>query len=308
MTISDRDKKIVMIIVPVLLLLGYWFLVLSPQRQDASKVANELAKQEKRRDQAQQRLQSLNGAKSSFAQDYAELVKLGKAVPTTVDMPSLIVQLDSAARGTDIEFTKIAAGQPTQSAAQPQQQSSGGGQAQSGPGKAAQSAKNGVNNANASTQNGAQAAQQSGAQPGDTQTSQSSGKGLPVGGGQAGGGGGDAAAGCAAGLDCVPLEFEFKGGFFELSDFFHRLKRFVKAANERLVVRGRLLTIDALKFASDADSFPSLKAEVKATVYLSPAEEGATAGATPDGPSQSTPAGSQQSPPASPTPTATATP
>jgi Tfp pilus assembly protein PilO len=307
MSVSDRDKKIVMAIVPIVLLLGYWFLVLAPQRNEASKAANDLAKQEKRRDQAQQKLQSLNQAKSSFADDYAQLVKLGKAVPTTVDMPSLIVQLDSAARGTDIEFTKIAAGQPIESAAPPQQQGSGG-QAQSGPGKTAQSAKNGVNNANSSTQAGEQAAQKSGAAAGDAKTSTSSGRGLPVGGGQAGGGGGDAAAGCAAGLDCVPLEFEFKGGFFDLAGFFHRLKRFVKAANERLVVRGRLLTIDSLKFSSDADSFPALKAEVKATVYLSPNEEGATAGATPDGPSQTTPAGSGQSPPASPTPAATATP
>jgi hypothetical protein len=307
MTLSDRDRKIVMIVVPVVLLLGYWFLVLTPQRNDASKAAGELAKQEKRRDAAQQRVQSLDQAKSSFGKDYAELVKLGKAIPTTVDMPSLIVQLDSAARGTDIEFTKIAAGQASQSAAQPQQQGSGG-KAQSGAGQAAQGAQNGVNNANSSTQAGDQAAKKSGAEASDAKTSESSGGGLPVGGGQAGGSSDDSAGGCAAGLECVPLDFEFKGGFFELSDFFHRLKRFVKAANDRLVVGGRLLTIDAVKFASDADSFPALKTEVKATVYLSPAEEGATAGATPQGPGQTTPAGSQQSPPASPAPTATATP
>jgi hypothetical protein len=307
MSLSARDKKILMVIVPVLLLFGYWFLVLSPQRKEASKAANELAKQEKRRDKAQQRLDSLTQAKSSFADDYAQLVKLGKAVPTTVDMPSLIVQLDSAARGTGIQFTKIAAGQPSQSAPQSGQQSSGG-QASSGPGKAAQNAQNGANDANASTQSREQAAQKSGAQPGDTQTSKSSGGGLPVGGGQAGGSGGDAAAGCPAGLECVPLEFEFKGGFFDLADFFHRLKRFVKTANERLEVRGRLLTIDALKYASDQDGFPALRAEVKATLYLSPKAEGATAGATPEGPPNTTPAGSGQSAPAAPTPTATATP
>jgi Pilus assembly protein, PilO len=308
MSLSDRDRKILMAIVPVLILVGYWVLVLSPQRKEASKAATELSKQEERRDKAQRHLDSLNQAKSSFADDYAQLVKLGKAVPTTVDMPSLIVQLDSAARGTDIEFTKIAAGQPSQSAPQGGQQSSGG-QASSGPGKAAENAQNGVNNANASQQGREQAAQKSGAQPGDAQTSQSSGSGVPVGGGQAGGSGGDAAAaGCPAGLECVPLEFEFKGGFFDLADFFHRLKRFVKSANERLEVRGRLLTIDALKYASDQDSFPALKAEVKATLYLSPKEEGATAGATPEGPQNTTPAGSGKPAPAAPTPTATATP
>jgi hypothetical protein len=306
MNLTPRDRKILIAVVPIVLLVGYWFLLLSPQRKEASKAANELSKQEQRRGKAQADLRALEAARSSFASDYATLVKLGKAVPTSVHMPSLIVQLESAARGTNIEFTKIAAGDSGEGgAAQPQQSQ---GSAQSAPGKAAQNAQGAAQNANQATTDRGQAAQQSGVDSKDAQTSQSTKQGgLPVGGGQAAGGTGGATAGCAAGLECVPLEFEFKGDFFDLAAFFHRLKRFVAMADDKLVVRGRLMTIDALKFASDDNSFPALKAEVKATVYLSPKAEGTTGGATAGGPSKTVPAGTRGQP-STPTPTATATP
>ena len=94
----------------------------------------------------------------------------------------------------------------------------------------------------------------------------------------------------------MPLEFSFSGSFFHLANFFHRLKRFVHVANGRLQVRGRLMTVDSFTFKS-GDSFPGLTADVKATVYLVPKQEGVTAGATPTGPASST------STPTSPTPT-----
>ena len=315
MSFSDRDKKILMFVVPLVLLVGYWFMLLGPQRKEAQQVADKLAKQEQRRDKAEAKVRQLTAAKADFSGQYGRLIKVGKAVPTQVDVPSLIVQLESAARGTDIDFTKIAAGNRDAagaSTASTSSSSSSGGQAASGPGQAAQTAKGAKSNAESANAGRESAANKTGVSSQDTQTSTSSKSGgLPVGGG-ATGAGGAAAAGCAAGLECVPLDFEFSGGFFDLADFFHRMKRFVKVANERLEVRGRLMTIDGLKFSSDEELFPALTAEVKATVYLSPKTEGATAGASPQGPSQTTPAsssgGSTASSTSTPTPTATATP
>jgi len=112
--------------------------------------------------------------------------------------------------------------------------------------------------------------------------------GLGVGGSSGSGqaGGQTAAGACAPGLVCVPLEFEFTGRFLRLADFFHRLKRFVRVAGNRIDVKGRLLTIDTVKLTSDVAAFPGIKAEVSATVYLAPPQQGATAGATPSGPAQ----------------------
>jgi hypothetical protein len=117
-----------------------------------------------------------------------------------------------------------------------------------------------------------------------------------------------------SGLDSVPLDFEFRGSFFDLADFFHRMKRFVRVANDQLVVRGRLLTIDSFSFARPDAKATGLKAEVTATIYLTPPDQGTTAGATPAGPAAASPSDASSTPPSStsstptPTPTATATP
>jgi hypothetical protein len=92
----------------------------------------------------------------------------------------------------------------------------------------------------------------------------------------------------------MPLELTFEGNFYNLADFFHRLKRFVRVFNSQVVVRGRLMTVESLKYSSDPEIFPKLKAELTATVYLSPATQGTTAGATPQGPPSSTPASTSQ--------------
>jgi Pilus assembly protein, PilO len=314
MNMTGRDRKILIAIVPLLVIGAYWFLLLSPKREEASKAAKELTKQETRRDKAEAAANALAAAKTNFASDYAQLVKLGKAVPTKVDMPTVIVQLESAAKGTGITFSKIATGDREQggsSSAQPpaapgkgggsQPAAAGGQAAQSGPGKTAETAGNSVNNAN-------NAAEKSGVASSDTQPSKSAKSGgLPVGGGAAGAGAGAAGGSGVAGLDSVPLDLEFRGSFFRLADFFHRMKRFVRVANERIRVSGRLLTVESLSFKSDPENFPRLKAELKATVYLSPQAQGGTAGATPQGPAGSTPASAPGAQPASP-PTATATP
>jgi hypothetical protein len=329
MSLSDRDKKIVVFLIPLLAVLGYWFLLLSPKREEAAKADRQLSKQEQRRDRAQQRLSELSAAKTSFASDYAEMARLGKAIPDSVDMPSLIVQLDAAARGTGIHFKKIATAEDSGGAASTpapapapapgtgngsQPAAAGGAPAQSGPGKAAEAAGNATNTANSASSNAESAAQQSGVSASDTQTSTSSRQGgLPVGGGATTPSGSTgSAAPVPAGLQAVKLDLEFDGTFFRLSSFFHRVKRFVQVANDRITVHGRLITIDGLKFSSDSELFPALKAEMTATVYLSPKAEGVTGGATPQGPAQATPAstssGGGTSPSPATTPTATATP
>jgi Tfp pilus assembly protein PilO len=296
-TLTDRDRKVLVFLVPVLVLMAYWFLLLAPQREEASRAAEEVAAQQDRRDTAQAKLDAAENAKQDFSADYTQIVRLGKAIPATVDMPSLIVQLDSAAEGTDITFTKIKTGERVDSAtavpsappggaapgttppADPATPAAAGGeQAQSAPGGAVEAANN-----TAQTGNDQAAAA-------DSQTSTSSGSGMPVGGGSAVPGPAGAAPAAPAGLETVPLELEFTGNFFNLADFFHDVKRFVDVANADVVVSGRLLTIEGVRWTSDPEIFPKIRAEMKATIYLSPKAQGATAGATPAGPSTTTPA------------------
>jgi hypothetical protein len=317
MTMSSRDKKIAFIVAPVVVLLAYWFLLLTPQREEASTAAADKTTQEQRRDAAQQRIDALTAAKSTFASDYAEMVRLGKAVPAKVDMPSLLVQLESAAAGTDIDFQSIVA-EPRQAAtvAAPATDTpgsgdgsepvdAGGAPAQSAPGAAGEAAGNTVAGANAASSS----AEQSGLSASDTQTSAPAREGsLPIGGGTAVQSVDATGATGPAGLDTVPLTFEFTGDFFDLASFFHRLKRYVESDRNQVYVRGRLLTIDAMDFESDPERFPALRATVHATAYLAPVSEGPLAGATPAGPEVTPVADPAQSASVPAPPTATATP
>ena len=320
MTLTDRDRKILIALVPVVVLVAYWFLLLAPKRNDASAAKDELATQQARVDTARAKVESAEGAKQNFDASYAQVVRLGKAIPSTVDMPSLLVQLDAAAAGTGIRFTKIATGDrvqaPTPAATTPAPPAgsesgttgtpvaAGGETAQSQPGGAAEAANNAQQTANQKTA----AAENSGVAPSDTQTSTSSGGGLPVGGGSATGTG-DATASAPAGLETVPLELAFEGNFFNLADFFHRIKRFVSLTNNNVLVSGRLVTVETVRWASDAAIFPHIRAELTATIYLSPKSQGVTAGATPQGPTTGTPADgttpAESTPAAAPAATAT---
>ncbi|HEX2161711.1 MAG TPA: hypothetical protein VHF88_07810 [Thermoleophilaceae bacterium] len=286
MSLTDRDRKIMLVLVPVLILAPFWFLLLSPKREQAATAGQELAAQEQRRDDARIRAASLTTARTSFAADYAELVRIGKAVPTAVDMPTVLVQLEQAARGTDIEFTRITAAE-REAAVVPAATDDadpvdpGGEPAQSGPGAAGEAAGETA----AAADQSAAAAEQPGLDETDTQTSQPANDGaLPVGGGTAPTSSASATGTAVPGLDTVGLELEFTGNFLDLSEFFHRIKRYVELDGEKLAVRGRLLTVDGVEFSSEPDIFPKIRATVTATAYLAPAVEGATAGATPGGP------------------------
>jgi Tfp pilus assembly protein PilO len=332
---SDRDRKILLAIVPLVLIVAYWFLLFSPKREEAASAKKQVTKQQDRLESARSLAAQANGSKTNFAADYGEIVRLGKAIPARVDMPSLLVQLDRAAEGTGITFTRIAQGERTApavaapAATPPAGQTggttpatpaapgtpatpvaAGGAPAQSAPGTATEAA-----NAAAGTSDQRNAAaEQSGVSPADAQTSTSTGGGLPVGGAAGTAGAEGTQAVTSGGLETVPLELDFVGNFFNLADFFHDVKRFVHVANNNVVVNGRLVTIEGINFTSDPTIFPRIKAELTATVYLSPLGQGATAGATPAGPAPATtPAAAPApadgtAPAATPAPTAAATP
>jgi Tfp pilus assembly protein PilO len=342
-SMSDRDRKILLAIVPLVVIVAYWFLLLGPKRDEAATAKKENTEQQDRLKTAKAAASQAKGSKSNFAADYGEIVRLGKAIPARVDMPSLLVQLDRAAEGTGIKFTKISQGErtaapvaasvtppatgtpaasgttpppagtsttpttPPASGAPPV--AAGGQPAQSAPGTATEAA----NTAAATSNQANAAAEQSGVNPADAQTSTSTGGGLPVGGGAGTPSTGGTAPVTSGALESVPLELEFVGNFFHLADFFHDIKRFVNVANKNVIVNGRLITIEGVNFSSDTTIFPRIKAELTATVYLSPLTQGDTAGATPQGPAATTPAAAPTTPPAAapapaPTPTAAATP
>ena len=269
MSLTGRDKKIVLALVPLILIAAYWFLLLTPKRHEAAKLTDQVTQAQSARDDAMQKANQLEAAKNQFPTQYAMMVRLGKAVPTSVDMPSLLVQLDEAARGTGIQFGEVNVGQrlttTLPSLGSTSSSSTGGSPPATSFGKAVEAAKR-AHNAETSS------AAQSSSASNSVGTTGASGSSTSA----------TSATSNAPGLDEVPLTFKFAGQFDNLASFFHRLKRFVHIANDKVSVQGRLITIDSLKFTTM--TFPHIEADVTATVYLTPKTEGATAGATSSGP------------------------
>lgn len=83
-------------------------------------------------------------------------------------------------------------------------------------------------------------------------------------------------------LDEIPVELTFDGRFFALSDLFRSIQHFVQVADGKLDVHGRLIRIE--EFSFDSSAFPNITAQISATIYAAPANEGPTGGATPVGP------------------------
>ncbi len=84
----------------------------------------------------------------------------------------------------------------------------------------------------------------------------------------------------------MPYTLGFDGDFFQIADFVKSLDDMVGMHGGLVDVKGRLLTVDGFTLsATSVDSgTPGLSAELHVTSFLTPPDQGITAGATPTGP------------------------
>ncbi len=234
---SGNDRTI--LVVPVIAaLVAFWFLALSPKRDEVSKLDSQITTL---RSDVQTQGQAAEGglqARKRFPRDYHRLVVMGKAVPVDDETASLLVQINRIAGHSGVSFRAINLSQGTSgatAAAPPPSTSTAG--------------------------TGAPATESSAAlQP----------IGATVG---------------SAGLPTLPYELIFRGTYFEVA-----VDRLVKTGKGRIAADGRLVTIDGFTLsADDSDPFPAMKATMSITTYVTPAEQGLTAGASPAGPSTAPP-------------------
>jgi hypothetical protein len=105
--VTARDRNVLFVVAALAVLAGFWFAVLGPKRKDASAVADQVATAQQKLDQAQTALNNADGARKRYADDYATVARLGKAVPVQDDVPSLVYQLESTAEHNKIDFRSI---------------------------------------------------------------------------------------------------------------------------------------------------------------------------------------------------------
>jgi len=90
----------------------------------------------------------------------------------------------------------------------------------------------------------------------------------------------------SAGLPTLPYELTFRGTYFQVADFMAGVDRLVKTRQKNIAADGRLVTIDGFTLTADETSpYPVLKATMSVTTYVTPSNQGLTAGASPAGPS-----------------------
>jgi len=103
-----RSNKILLAVVALgAAMAAYYFLVLSPQRDEVARLDGEIAAQEASVEQARLMVATYEKAKAGYKRNYSTLARLGKAVPADDDIRSLMVQLESTASKSGVNFTKI---------------------------------------------------------------------------------------------------------------------------------------------------------------------------------------------------------
>jgi Tfp pilus assembly protein PilO len=253
--VKSTDRGILAGLAIAGLIAVFWFMVLSPKRDEVAKLDDEVAALQDSVAAQEQLVAAGRQAQDDFNSNYQRLVVLGKAVPEDEDTSSLFVQLQQIAKGAGVEFDAI-------------ELVSGAGTGDAAPAPAEQTTTDQEQSESSSSES---APAPEAAPAAATEAAAAS---LPIG----------AAVG-PAGLPVMPYKLSLRGSFFELADFLAGVDRLVHSRHGRDLVDGRLITVDGFGLAGDeAEGFEVLSASLSVTTFLTPADQGLTAGATPAGP------------------------
>jgi len=105
---GSANSKLILAMVAVAAVAGaFWMLLLSPKREEASKLSTEVSQARESLSQHRSEVAIAEQAHREFPVAYHQLVVLGKAVPGDDDTPSLLVQLNRIAHNAKVRFQTI---------------------------------------------------------------------------------------------------------------------------------------------------------------------------------------------------------
>jgi Tfp pilus assembly protein PilO len=107
---KGRDRIVLIGIAVVAVLAGVWITVVSPERKQANTLSAEVSAAETQLSTAEGQLANARHAQTQYASAYSSLVSLGKAVPTSQEVPALIDQLTQASHEKNVDFSSIVSG------------------------------------------------------------------------------------------------------------------------------------------------------------------------------------------------------
>ena len=290
------ERAIVFGVVLAALAIGFYVLVLGPQRDKASELSKQVDDLHASISREQQVADFAEQARREFPRYYGRLVVLGKAVPEQADTASMLVQLNSISSRSQVAFQGISLSQGSDSAGTGTSSSS-----------SATTTPPTSSSTTPTTPTAPASTGTSGAAP-TTTASGTSGSAAPVSATPA-----PATEASAAtlpigavvgpgGLPTLPYDLTFRGTFFDISNFIGGIDGLVTPQDGGTQVSsdGRLFTVNGFALNGGAPgSSPKLDANFLVTTYVTPEEQGLTAGATPSGPAAPSAPGTPQAQPAS---------
>lgn len=105
-----RDRLVLTGVIVLAVLGGAWVLVVSPARKQAREAGAQVASAKAALASAESKLDAARQAQASYSAAYASIVSVGKAVPTSQEVPTLIYQLTQVARQQNVDFQGITVG------------------------------------------------------------------------------------------------------------------------------------------------------------------------------------------------------
>jgi Tfp pilus assembly protein PilO len=107
MKLTSSNKLIVAMIAIVVLAVLFWMMLLSPKREEAAKLSDEVSQAQESLALHQGEVQQALAAQKKFPVEYQQLVVLGKAVPSGDETASLLVELNRLAKRSGVRFQTL---------------------------------------------------------------------------------------------------------------------------------------------------------------------------------------------------------
>ncbi|HEX5609938.1 MAG TPA: type 4a pilus biogenesis protein PilO [Solirubrobacterales bacterium] len=266
----SANRPLIGILVVTALAVAFWMLLLGPKREKAHELSSQADSLQVSLTEAQSRATEATAAKQEFPADYKQLVLLGQAVPANDETSSLLVELNQVAADSNVSFDTFSLN------------ATGEGVPEVAPAPAVPPATEAP---------GGSVPAAATVPPTEAAASL-----LPLG----------ATIG-PAGLGVMPYRLTFSGTFFEVADFIHEIDSLVETKSTKVSVQGRLVTLDGFALNADPElEFPHLDASFAVTTFVTPPDQGLTAGASPTAPAPEAPAAEEEAPAAEATQTAAA--
>ena len=112
MSRQDRNILILGILIIVILIVGYYFLLLSPLRQSYADRVQERSDKEAELQQVQQQVADLEEIRRNAPNLERQLLEFSKRIPTQTEIPTLVVQVEEVARLAGVTQLSISPGAP----------------------------------------------------------------------------------------------------------------------------------------------------------------------------------------------------